>query len=324
MAHALKDYLSQWQLSTHCGRSAAPQYSHVSLSAAGSALELILKQDYRRGSSHQRSSQRQEGTMSESGAPTFRRFALRGFIAVAALLAPPAAQSRKVSIPFNPAHFSNSLIINNPLFPLVVGWTYVYRADVEGGCEENRVTVTSNTKHVAAGVTAREVHDVVYSGATCGPGMLLTEDTLDWFAQDDSGNVWYLGEDTKECDASGCVQDPGSWEAGADIDNIGSIGIPGLFMLAAPRNGDGYQQEFYADHAEDVATVTGVNVDATLTRPDAYPPKVFHHCVRTKERSLIEPGSVAVKYYCPTIGMVLEQELSRNGSRSELVDLQKP
>ncbi|MBC8387109.1 MAG: hypothetical protein H8E13_03555 [Actinobacteria bacterium] len=26
----------------------------------------------------------------------------------------------------------------------------------------------------------------------------LIEDTLDWFAQDKDGNVWYLGEDSKE------------------------------------------------------------------------------------------------------------------------------
>jgi hypothetical protein len=258
---------------------------------------------------------------SQPQTPT-RRILIGAILASATMLAPSSVESRKIGIAFNPAHFSNSLIINNPLFPLVVGTTYVYRADVDGGCEENRVTVTSNTKHVAAGVTAREVHDVVYAGDTCGPGMQLQEDTLDWFAQDDSGNVWYLGEDSKDCDANGCVQDPGSWEAGADIDNIGSNGVPGLFMLASPRKGDGYRQEFYADHAEDVATVTGVNVDATLIRPDAYPPGVFHHCIRTKERSLIEPGSVAIKYYCPAIGMVFEQELSGNGPRSELVAIQ--
>ena len=26
----------------------------------------------------------------------------------------------------------------------------------------------------------------------------LVEDTYDWFAQDDEGNVWYLGEDVKD------------------------------------------------------------------------------------------------------------------------------
>jgi hypothetical protein len=238
----------------------------------------------------------------------------------AALVAAGPAQARTVSIPFKPTNFSHPLTINNPYFPLVAGTTLVYRSDVDGGCEEDRFTVTNHSKRIAIGVTAREVHDAVYDAATCGPNMQLTEDTLDWYAQDNSGNVWYLGEDSKECDANGCTASAGSWEAGADIDNIGSNGIPGLFMLADPRKGDSYQQEFYANHAEDMATITAVDIDMTLTRPDAFPPGVFHHCLKTKERSLIEAGSTAVKYYCPGIGEVAEQDLSRNGSPSELVD----
>jgi hypothetical protein len=242
-------------------------------------------------------------------------------LALAATLLSSSATARTISIPFDKNNFSHPLTINNPYFPLPVGQTFIYRADVGGGCEENHVTVTNHTKRIAAGVTAREVHDVVYSGATCGPvqNMLLTEDTLDWYAQDDAGNVWYLGEDTKECDANGCAQGKGSWEAGADVDHIGSNGIPGIIMLAHPRKGDSYQQEFYADHAEDSGEVTGIDLDVALTRPDAYQPNVFHHCLKTKERSLIEPGSTANKYYCPGIGEVAEDELSRGGARAELI-----
>ena len=259
--------------------------------------------------------------MREAHSPRSRRLAVTTLVSMLALSATQSAQSRTVSIPFNPANFSHSLTIDNPYFPLVVGTTLIYRADVDGGCEQNIVTVTNKTKKIAAGVTAREVHDVVYAAATCGPiqNMLLTEDTLDWYAQDDSGNVWYLGEDTKECDANGCVQGHGSWEAGADVDHIGSNGIPGLFMLANPRKGDGYQQEFYAGHAEDIAAVQATDIDVTLSRPDALQP-LFHHCLNTKERSTLESGSVAQKYYCPGIGQVAEQDLSRNGSPSELVD----
>lgn len=250
-----------------------------------------------------------------------RRFATYA-IAASALLTSQSVQPRTVSIPFNPSNFSHPLTIDNPLFPLVVGQTLVYRSEVGGGCEENHVTVTNHTKHIAAGVTAREVHDVVYSAATCGPiqNMLLTEDTLDWYAQDDSGNVWYLGEDTKECDASGCVQGAGSWEAGADIDHIGSNGVPGLFMLADPRKGDGYQQEFYAGHAEDIAAIQATDIDVTLSRPDGLQPRIFHHCLNTKERSTLEAGSVAQKYYCPNIGVVAEEDLSHGRVRSELID----
>jgi len=43
---------------------------------------------------------------------------------------------------------------------------------------------------VILGVTCIEVHDSVTTGG------VLTEDTLDWFAQDTAGNVWYFGENT--------------------------------------------------------------------------------------------------------------------------------
>ena len=249
---------------------------------------------------------------------TFRDFGI--VLAASAALLVPSATARTVSIPFNPANFSHPLTIDNPYLPFPVGQEFVYRADTPDGCEENHVIVTKHTKAIAAGVTAREVHDVVYLAAVCGPNMPKTEDTFDWYAQDNDGNVWYLGEDSKTCDANGCVQSPGSWEAGADVDNIGSNGVAGIIMLAQPRKGDGYQQEFYKDHAQDIAAVQATDIDVTLRRPDALQPRLFHHCLNTKERSTIEPGSTAQKYYCPGIGQVSEQDLSRNGTPSELID----
>ena len=51
--------------------------------------------------------------------------------------------------------------------------------------------VTRRTR-VIAGITARVVRDTVTEKGE------LVEDTFDWYAQDRAGNVWYLGEDTKE------------------------------------------------------------------------------------------------------------------------------
>lgn len=236
------------------------------------------------------------------------------------LTLPQASHARTISIPFNPANFSNPLKIDNPYLPFVPGTVFVYRSDTPDGCEETRVTVTNDIKNIAAGVTARPVHDVVSSGATCAGPLTLIEDTFDWYAQDNAGNVWYLGEDTKECGENGCVQGEGSWEAGADVSNEGTLGVAGIIMLAHPRNGDQYQQEFYKDHAEDVAGIIGTDIDVTLSRPDARQPQVFHHCLTTKERSTLEPASTAHKFYCPKIGLVAEEDLSRGRVRAELID----
>ena len=240
-------------------------------------------------------------------------------VSALALLAIGPAQARDIQIPFSPSNFSNPLTINNRLLPLVPGTVFIYRSEVGGECEENRVTVTNSKKKIAAGVTARPVHDVVYAGPG-GSVLQLTEDTFDWYAQDNDGNVWYLGEDTKECTPSGCVQGHGSWEAGADVAHIGSLGVAGIIMLANPRQGDGYQQEFYADHAEDIAAVQDTDADVILSRPDARLPKLFHHCLVTKERSTLESGSVALKSYCPNIGLVAEEDLSGGRVRGELIE----
>jgi hypothetical protein len=57
--------------------------------------------------------------------------------------------------------------------------------------------------------------------------------TYDWYAQDNSGNVWYFGEDVTSYNADGSVKDhEGAWEAGLDGAK------PGYAMLADPQVGN--------------------------------------------------------------------------------------
>jgi hypothetical protein len=102
------------------------------------------------------------------------------------------------------AHFSTT--IDNPYFPLPVGRTFVYRGIENGKKELDRMHVTGRTKLIA-GITARVVSDNVYE-----PVGKLAEKTFDYYAQDDRGNVWYLGEDTKGCWAAArsTARGPGS------------------------------------------------------------------------------------------------------------------
>jgi hypothetical protein len=78
-------------------------------------------------------------------------------------------------------------------------------------------SVTNETKEIL-GVTTTVVHDQAFVKGE------LVEDTLDWFAQDAAGNVWYFGEDTKELEDGVVVSTEGSWEAGVDGAR------PGIFM----------------------------------------------------------------------------------------------
>jgi hypothetical protein len=190
-----------------------------------------------------------------------------------------------------PAQFSRA--IDNPYFPLPVGRTFIYRGVENGKKELDRMHVTRRTRKIA-GITATVVSDNVYE-----PPPKLLEKTFDYYAQDDRGNVWYLGEDTKELLAGGKVDRSGSWLTGKNGAK------PGLIMEADPRVPDAYRQECLSSEAEDLAWVVG--------RGGA------KHLLRTLEFSPLEPSIVERKVYRPRVGFVSEQQLSGGHATLELV-----
>lgn len=233
-----------------------------------------------------------------------------------ALLASSAAVARTVTIPFNPANFSDPLDIDNPYFPLIAGTTWTYKADTPDGCEVVITHVTNDTKEVA-GVTTRVLHDQAFEGETCDDVELI-EDTFDYHAQDNAGNVWYFGEDTFDCEgADNCERGEGSWLAGVNGAK------PGLFMLAHPRSGDGYRQELAPGVAEDQAKVTAVGVTEKMRREDAFRDS-YSNCIVTKEWNTLERGAIEFKTYCPNIGNVLVIEHHGKVVRVELTDFSSP
>lgn len=254
--------------------------------------------------------------MTRIGYHTIFHRALLATAAVAAIALPAeTAAGGVVSIPFNTANFSNPLTIDNELLPMVPGTTQTYKASGADGCEVDVVTVTNETKAIAAGVTARVVRDLAYEDAECDGTLHLVEKTDDWFAQDNSDNVWYMGEHSENCDGpDNCTLSDGSWEAGVDGAKAGII------MLANPTSGDQYYQEFYEGFAEDQAKITGVGTKVVLTREDAWPGSPFTGCLKTKEWSALSPGAVEQKYYCPDIGLVAIDEHHGKALHVELID----
>jgi len=220
---------------------------------------------------------------------------------------------------FNPADFSTPTVIDNPYFPLVPGTVFTYQSMAGDECEVNDVTVT-NVTPVIAGILTREVHDEVWLDDDCDGGRdFLWEDTLDRYAQDDAGNVWYMGEDSAEyCDRDQpnmVCSTEGSWEAG-----VGG-GEAGFLMLADPMPGVSYPQEYLEDEAEDMAKVKRTNATVTLIFENQIDPDDYEGCLKTKEWTPLEPGAIAHKYYCPGVGLVLESELQGGTARSELVNI---
>lgn len=195
--------------------------------------------------------------------------------------------------------------ITNPYMPFAVGKTFNYRAETDEGVETTVVEVTNDTK-VILGVTTTVVRDRVYLDGE------LIEDTFDWFAQDADGNVWYFGEDSKEIEDGQVVSTEGSWEAGVDGAQ------PGIVMLAEPRIGMEYAQEFAEDIAEDRARVLSLRQSVEV------PHGTFENCLQTMDWTPLEPGNREFKYYAAGVGLVLEVHPSGGQERNELISVSTP
>jgi hypothetical protein len=190
--------------------------------------------------------------------------------------------------------------ITNPLFPAPVGGSWTYEGRTDEGTERISVSVLEETRDVW-GATATVIRDTVFLDGQ------MIEDTWDWYAQDASGNVWYLGEDTTEYENGEPVCDCGAWEAGVDG------ALPGIFMLAEPRVGVAYRQEYYEGEAEDLAEVVEVGLTITVAAG------TFEGCIKTRDLSAIDLSVEEFKYTCPGVGFVLE-EVPEDDERIELIE----
>jgi hypothetical protein len=211
-----------------------------------------------------------------------------------------AAGSGGSTAAIDPADFSTT--VDHPYFPLEPGSSLIYEGSSEDGATRVTVTVLFETK-VVMGVECRVVLDEVIVVDE------LRESTRDWYAQDDDGNVWYFGEDTKEYEDGEVTSTAGSWEAGVDG------AVPGIIMKADPAVGDVYQQEYLAGEAEDMAE--GLEVDATVQVPYGS----FDSVVKTKDWTPLEPGVVEEKYYAPGMGLVLTKQVEGGSEWERLIDL---
>jgi hypothetical protein len=207
-------------------------------------------------------------------------------------------------VELDPADFT--IEIDNRYWPMAPGTTWVYReTDAEGNVQKVVVTVTDETR-VVMGVEARVVHDVVTENGE------MVEDTYDWYAQDADGNVWYLGEDTKELEDGKVVSTEGSWEAGVDGAQ------PGIAMPADPEVGLEYRQEYSAGEAEDAAEVLSLDELAET------PLGSYRDVLMTKDFTPLRPEVLEYKLYAPGVGPVVVLGVSGGVGREELVELSTP
>ncbi|HEX6287290.1 MAG TPA: hypothetical protein VFZ80_07375, partial [Acidimicrobiia bacterium] len=204
-------------------------------------------------------------------------------------------------VDLEPAEFT--VEIDNPYWPMEPGSQWVYReVDEDGTSLEVIVTVTTETKEIANGVTARIVRDTVTEEGE------LIEDTFDWYAQDSAGAIWYLGEATAEFEDGEITSTSGSFEAGVDG------ALPGIIMPAEPADGMRYRQEYYQGEAEDNGEILSIEEQAQV------PAGHYEDAILTKDSITIEPDVLEYKLYARGVGPVLVFGVSGGGGWEELIE----
>ena len=183
----------------------------------------------------------------------------------------------------DPANFVSD--ITNPYFPMKPGTVFKFEGTRDGVARRDEMMVTDETKMIM-GVKTIVVRDVASSNTE------IVEKTVDWYAQDKDGNVWYFGEDTAEFANGKVTNTDGTWMAGVDG------AIPGIIMKAKPTVGDGYRQEYRPGVAEDYAKV--INIEATAGGPTGKYEKV----VVTEDTDLLDKSKFEHKWFAPGIGPI--------------------
>ena len=189
--------------------------------------------------------------------------------------------------------FSVPTTVDNPLFPI----SDLHSAVLLGNDEGNplRIETVLLPEPKVINVDGQEVETLVSQFVSYLDGR-IHEVALDWYAQDDAGNVWYFGEDVFNYEDGVVADTDGTWIAGED-------GPPGMIMPADPQVGQAYRPENIPDFVfEEVVVKT---VDLTVDGPRG---PVAGAMVGT-ENHLIE-GNYEDKTFAPGYG---EFTLRRRG-----------
>jgi hypothetical protein len=191
---------------------------------------------------------------------------------------------------FDRVSFHDATSVDNPWFPLVPGTRMTWIGHALDGKERltRKVvfTVTDLVKEIE-GVPSVVIWELDYTDGE------LEEGELSFFAQDDIGTVWHMGEYPEEFQDGEVVKHP-AWIAGFQG------ALPGIHMPASPALGTpSYAQGWGPAVGWDDRGDTYALGEHTCTQVDCYDDVLV-----TREFSRSEPGAYQLKYYARGVGNV--------------------
>lgn len=202
-----------------------------------------------------------------------------------------AARAKKV---LAGVKFSHPRDIDNPYLPLAK-----LKQDIIEGSEDGKKTRVERTLlpdiHKTFKVAGQKIDSLCMEDRIFVSGV-IEEVALDYFAQDDAGTVYYLGEDVDEYDQQGklATHNPpeDAWLTAKDTP------VPGIIIPAHPKVGDKFKSEDVSDKIDETDEIVALGESTTV------PAGKFENCVEIKET--LGDGSIEFKLYAPGVGVVRE------------------
>src|SRR5829696_6407750 len=192
---------------------------------------------------------------------------------------------------FERAQFDDPTHIDNRWLPLTPGTQFVYEGSAIGdeGRKSRRVvtTVTDLSKVIDS------VRTLVISERDYTAGQ-LSEPELAFFAQDDEGNVWLVGEYPEEYEDGKFDKAP-AWISGQKGARAG------ITMLAEPRLDTPDYAQGYAPPPVDFTDRARVY---KMGQQTCTPVECYENVLVTEEFNPDEPDAYQLKYYAPGVGNV--------------------
>lgn len=184
----------------------------------------------------------------------------------------------------------------NAHFSIRPGDTLVLEGQEDGEVVRVQITVLNETKSI----TFKEEDDTltvqtrVVEEREWKDGELV-EVSRNYYARcEQTGDIFYFGEDVDIYENGVVVSHDGAWLAGKNHARPGLI-MPGRFLL-----GSRYAQEVAPNVAEDRAEHVKMGLRVNT------PAGTFEDCVEVVETTPLEPGAKSIKRYCPEIGLVVD------------------
>lgn len=192
---------------------------------------------------------------------------------------------------FDADNFSNPTKIDNQWMPMIPGTKYTYEGVTveDDGTElphQVVIHVTDLTK-VIGGLRSVVSWDLDYADGE------LVEAELAFFAQDDEGNVWRMGEFPVEYDGEEIVASP-TWIHGIQEAHAG------IMMQADPKTGT----PSYAQGWAPAVDWTDRGQVDQLGQETCVPVTCYKDVLVIAETSASEPDAEQLKYYAPGVGNV--------------------